>query len=629
MSSHQPLLSELKSQLRTSIPATFSLLLYRIPWLISLYFVGQIGSRELAAAALATTLCNVTGMSLSVGLSSAITTLAGQARGRSLLVDERGGEMYIAKEGNNGTQEGGDGEMNDEIMPLTKVNGSNRLADDHHEYEAQYQRRRIQQVALTTHDQLQPSLSTAMPSPHPHPWPKRLKRKCSDAQQAHFASIPTLNAIPIHETPPNLPLVYLYRGMFIQILFVLPIGCFWLYGTKPTLLYLGQGEELSAMTEQYLRILTPGLWAYSVNYTLTAWLQVMELAYVPAYAALLGCIMHVPFNLFFISALGLGWLGVGVATTMFQIIQPICMLIYLCGSEHGRLLLLEHIGARGVISDKSSSLSFWREAKSAISSFAGIRQYLSLAIPGILAISEWWASEVCIFLAGKLTPHPDIALGAMAVYQSLNTMCFMLPMGLSIGGSARIGTLLGSGDVNGARVSAAVCVTGAGIVGVVLGYILYLTPHTVFPSFFSTDDNLVQMTSRIMPLLSLYVIGDGCQAALNGVVKGCGRQCVLVPVVIIAYWCIAIPIAWYFTFVGSGGTTDCHERLLCGVVGLVAGLTIGTWVHFILLAAYCACMIDWRLEAKLAEERLSLEATIHDDANLELDHLEKLHLTAS
>lgn len=57
------------------------MLLYKFPWLISLRFVGGIGAEELAAAALAATLCNVTGLSLSVGLSSALTTLTGQARG--------------------------------------------------------------------------------------------------------------------------------------------------------------------------------------------------------------------------------------------------------------------------------------------------------------------------------------------------------------------------------------------------------------------------------------------------------------------------------------------------------------------------------------------------------------------
>ncbi len=61
---------ELSEQSKTSLPSMLGMLLYKVPWLISLRFVGKLGSEELAAAALATTLCNVTGMSLSVGLSS-------------------------------------------------------------------------------------------------------------------------------------------------------------------------------------------------------------------------------------------------------------------------------------------------------------------------------------------------------------------------------------------------------------------------------------------------------------------------------------------------------------------------------------------------------------------------------
>ena len=406
------------------------------------------------------------------------------------------------------------------------------------------------------------------------------------------------------DSSPILPLVYLYRGIFIQLAFVLPVGCYWLHGIEPLLLYLGQGEELSSMTQQYLRILTPGLWAYSINWTVTAWVQVMELAHVPAYAAFFGAVLHIPMNLFFIHTVGLGWLGVGVATTMFNVIQPIAMFAYLKGTSHGKQQLLHHIGAAGI---GRTSLSFWCEARVAISSIGGICQYLTLALPGVLAISEWWASEICIFLAGKLSPYPDIALSSMAIYQSLNASCFQFPMAMSIGGSARIGSQLGSGNSEVAQLSARICVVGAGVLSAIMGSILYFTPHTFFPSLFSSDTILIEMTSRVVPLLSIYVVGDGMQVALNAIIKGCGRQIVSVPIVTCAYWCVALPLAWHFAFVKSEGTTECSDQSFCGVVGLVAGMTIGTYVHFLLLAMYVVFMIDWRLEAKLAKDRLNLE----------------------
>ena len=578
--------AELRAQLRTSVPATLSMLLYKVPWLISLAFVGRIGAKELAAAALATTLCNVTGMSLSVGLSSAITTLTAQARGQLMAQAEvmrketawRGKRM-------RGTQ-GID--RNSTVSPLSPppplgevvIMGDAALANE-------------------TSALIEPSIQE--------------DETPLSAHSEHLGS----------DTSPILPLVFLYRGIFIQLAFVLPVGAFWLIGVKPLLLFLGQGEELSNMTESYLRILTFGLWGYSVNWTATAWLQTVELADVPAYAAGAGALMHVPFNLFFIHVVGLGWLGVGVATSAFQVIQPILMFGYLKGTSHGRSRLLQQVGAKGI---GRTHLSFWCEAMAAISSFEGILEYLTLALPGVIAISEWWASEISIFLAGRLHPDPNVALGSMALYQSINSSCFMFPVGMSVGGSARIGNGLGAGNVDGARLASRVCVMGAGALSVTLGAILYFTPHSTFPSLFTTNAELIRMTSKTMPLLSLYVIGDGLQVALNAVIKGCGRQCALVPIIIIAYWVTALPLAYHLAFIRSDGSTDCQGRSFCGVVGLVGGMTAGTCLHFLMLAVYISTL-DWSLEAKRAKERLGLEkaryfegiddqSTFHDDASL-------------
>ena len=57
------------------------MLAYRAPWVISVMFVGRLGETPLAAAAMASTLANVSGLSLLVGLSSALSTLGSQAYG--------------------------------------------------------------------------------------------------------------------------------------------------------------------------------------------------------------------------------------------------------------------------------------------------------------------------------------------------------------------------------------------------------------------------------------------------------------------------------------------------------------------------------------------------------------------
>jgi hypothetical protein len=149
----------------TAMPTLQSMILTEIPWLVSLRFVSGIGSEELAAAALSTSLCNVTGLSVSVGLSSALTTLAGQAKG----------ELHSR---------------------------------------ARHDKRR--RISFDLQDDEQPTSG--------------------------------FTALKENNTEPVTPLMFLFRGMFIQFLAVIPVGIWWIFGIKDVLLALGQHEVLASMT---------------------------------------------------------------------------------------------------------------------------------------------------------------------------------------------------------------------------------------------------------------------------------------------------------------------------------------------------------------------------------------------
>jgi MATE family multidrug resistance protein len=533
---------EIAEQWKTAFPAVAGMLLYKFPWLISLRFVGGIGAEELAAAALASTLCNVTGLSLSVGLSSALTTLAGQAVG----------DLRARQE---------------------NMNVRVKFEDSDDSIPSEEQRRLLQSGSNVN---------------------ENYQSTNQGEEKATVADSGT----------PLLPLVYLYLGIFIQVLVVLPVGLWWISGTRPALIFLGQGEELATMTEAYLRILTPGLWSYSINWTLTAWLQAVGMPDVPAFTAAFGLVTHVPTNIFFIYTLQWGYLGAAAATVTFQLIQPFLILSYLFLTQAGRARTLQCMAAGAI---GRTSLSFWAEAKIAISHVGGIIQYLGLALPGIITISEWWASEIAIFLAGRLLPFPDLALGAMTLYQSINTFCFMFPQGLSVAGSTRVGNLLGAGRATAAAWAAKVSVILAGIVSALIGCMLFLTPHGYFPSLFAPNANeadLILQTSRLIPLLSLYVFADGIQSALNGIIKGCGRQVVTMPIVVFAYWIVGLPLAYYLAFIRHDGVMLCEDSYFCGDVGLVTGMTVGTWVHMLLLGAVVVGTTNWEAEAKKANERV-------------------------
>lgn len=238
----------------------------------------------------------------------------------------------------------------------------------------------------------------------------------------------------------------------------------------------------------------------------------------------------------------------------------------------------------------------------------GIKEYLGLAIPGLVSISEWWASETCIFFSGRLAPVPELTLGAMTLFQSINTFCFMFPVAFSIAGAARVGSLLGGNDARGASFASLVSVASAASVSAFIGILLFIIPHGFFPSLFAPDENeLIEETMKIIPLLALYVFADGTQTAFNGVIKGCGRQAIAMPAVVFSYWVVGVPLAYYLAFVRHPGTGTCEDGYFCGVVGLVAGTTTGTWLHMILFAVVVLGFTDWEDQAEKAQRRVRIE----------------------
>lgn len=383
-------LKEFQTQFKIAFPTTIGLIFYKLPWMISLHFVGVIGSKELAAAALATSLCNVTGLSLSVGLSSAITTLTGQARGHLL-------KLGLEREQNR---------LKSYSSCRTSTNISTRKAhycqyqskdkeddvvENNFEYHHQGEEKKSELGVINTNntqlknnnanDHDENEISSLIKN--------EIKTELEKGHNDNDHFTPQHDSIDEDDDDesPLLPLVFLYRGLIIQLGIVIPIGLWWIRGIEPMLLYIGQSEELSKMTSIYLRILTPGMWSYSVNMTMTAWLQSIEIADVPAYTAFIGFLCHIPLNVLFVRVLGYGYRGVAMATISFQILQPVLMCVYLFGTNKGIDRMLSSTGARGVGRTK---LRFWSELKAAVSSFSGIKQYLELGLPGMIAISEWW-----------------------------------------------------------------------------------------------------------------------------------------------------------------------------------------------------------------------------------------------
>ena len=207
----------------------------------------------------------------------------------------------------------------------------------------------------------------------------------------------------------------------------------------------------------------------------------------------------------------------------------------------------------------------------------------------------------------------------------------MIPAGFATAGCARVSNLLGGGQYRQAKLAGQINVTCCGIASTCIGLLLFLLPHTLLPSLFvSSKDNqaIINQTASTIPYLSIYVLADGIQTGCNGIIKGCGRQKIVVPIVVFAYWIVGVPLAYYLGIYRNNGNdlvcknynpsdtgdTDNDNdndndndgtMILCGDVGLVAGMTAGTWVHMLLLLFVVIGTTNWKNEANKAKQRVT------------------------
>ena len=543
----------------TALPTIMERLLNRVPWLLTLCVVGfsaSISSIENSAVALATTVCNVGGLSLTVGLSMCgVTTLVGQAKG-SLAAAASAAREFSKKYGHD--EENADkalekkGETTPLLLPSTPQSGQTASGD-----------------AL---------------------------------------------------------LVYLFRALFIHLCVALPVGIIWLIPgvMSSALVGLGQEPNLASLTEQYLNRLVPGLWAFSIYFTMSTWFTSVEMAYVSPRVVLVGVIVHIPILIW--SVQNYGYLGGAFATSAYQITVAglIMSLLFINKDRIMRNALQTNVQSRNEeatgtnsprqvpspcltssvaeISGIGQRQDMTAIIRKAICSSSGLRQYLSLSLPGIIIISEWWASEVAIFLAGHLSPSH---VTAMSIYQTLLGLCFQFSIAIGAGASTRIANNLGGGRILDAEVSALASVFTVTGQTLMLSLTLFLLPHKLYPSLFSREAVVIEEVARCVPWLCFYVVGDGITCVMGGILRACGRQNVAAPAILLAYWMIGLPLGYYITFYGfcfSGKFGDFLCSLHGHTAGLVAGMTIGTYTHMSIFAIL-VFRTDWKMEAAKANHR--------------------------
>lgn len=362
---------------------------------------------------------------------------------------------------------------------------------------------------------------------------------------------------------------YLQTGIIVLSVFTILVGVLFYY-CKDIFLALGQPplvSELAGLCTIYLLPGVPFLFGYEL---LRKVLQAQNVANPMLLVSVVANLVNVGLGYYLVYHTSWGWLGVSLARTA-------CNITFL-------LLLLPYTIWSGLLD------TFWTGIH-VPEAMAGIPQFLSLGIPGMLQLCfEWWAFEVLSLICGVL-PNAVVAIGANAVLLNIASMVYMLYLGLSISCNVRVGNALGANDPHRASLAATLTLGMAALMASGVALALLLT-RAQLPLLFTHDADINNLAAKIILVAAVFQLPDSINGTVQGIFRGSGRQSMGAQLNFVAYYLLGLPLGCFLAF-----TWD------WGVEGLWMGMTVG----LLLIAVGGTTLVaksDWPALAKEAQARI-------------------------
>ena len=261
------------------------------------------------------------------------------------------------------------------------------------------------------------------------------------------------------------------RGFVVGIVAILPPGVVLFFSTERMLLALGQPAAPSALAAEYYRVYLLGLPFFVLYAMIWKFLAAQEITKPLVVVFVINCGIVLPLSLIYF----LGWfgfIGSAMALNVFTMSQSIMLLIYLA-------VLRPHHPGTWVGLTKS-----WRDALA----WGPVMAYVRLGLGGVLGIFEWWFWGTLTLVVGTFGV---VSLSVQTIAGQVFMIIWMIPMGLAISTSVRIGVTI-SQSAKRAKQVALWTLLGTLALQCVLVVFLYIFRKAIF-ALFTTDPAVLKV----------------------------------------------------------------------------------------------------------------------------------------
>jgi multidrug resistance protein, MATE family len=352
-------------------------------------------------------------------------------------------------------------------------------------------------------------------------------------------------------------------GLWAALLLGIPLTAVQLYGEE-ILLALGQSRQSSELAARYLFglawCLIPGWWFIALRGFMSAvnrpepalWITLVA---IPANALIGYLLIYGEFGF-----PRLDVLGAGIATTIVNIGMCVAS-FWVCYARHP----FKKYRVLG---------RFWRMDWPLMGRLIVVGAPISGAF-----LLEYGLFASAALLMGWISTS---ALAAHQIALTVASIMFMVPFGISMAATVRVGHAVGARDAEGTRVAGYTAIALGAVFMAAMAVLAIATRHIIPLAFLGTitveNDATATLAATLLAVGASFFIADGMQTVAAGALRGFNDTRIPLLFSALCFWAVGFPACYLLGFSLDGGA-----------VGVWIGLSIGVALYAVLLV--------WRFHA--------------------------------
>ena len=207
-------------------------------------------------------------------------------------------------------------------------------------------------------------------------------------------------------------------------------------------------------------------------------------------------------------------------------------------------------------------------------SWTQIRRQLAVGLPvAVQLFFEVGFFALAAVLIGSLGAMPLAAHQVAITYAALT---FMVPLGVSMAVSVRIGQAVGAGE------KARVRIIGLGGIGMAVAFMaatatVFLLAGAPLAGLAVVDAPTAALAAQLLVVAGVFQVFDGAQVASMGALRGLTDVRLPTAIAFVSYWLIALPTCYLFGIARHDGARGVWWGVTLGLAVASAGLLARFW----------------------------------------------------